>query len=96
MQHIQDVKMGTQAHAAYKGFIQFLKTRFELKEGMDGMSHISSFLGMNVTWTDDRSWVRIDQSFSIEKLVTGSGVTINIPRYTPLPPGTEIMLTDSP
>ena len=75
-------KVGTQAHAAYKRFIEFFKTRFEFKEGTAGMELISSFLGMNVTWAADRNWVRIDQPLTIEKLVTGSGVNTNIPRYT--------------
>ena len=60
------------------------------------MELVRSFLGMNVTWAEDGSWVRIDQPLAIDKLVNGSGVNSAIPRHTPLPPGTEIMLTDCP
>ena len=54
------------------------------------------FLGMNLTWADDGSWLRIDQPHAIEKLVLGSKVDVSIAKYTPLPPGTEVMLNDYP
>jgi hypothetical protein len=77
-------------------FVEFLKTKFELSGDPDGMELINSFLGMNITWAPDRSWVRIDQPHAIDKLVKDSGVDVSIPHFTPLPPGTEVMLTDQP
>jgi len=89
-------KPETDAQYAYIDFIKFIKTRFKLKDDSDGLDLISSFLGMNITWADDRSWIRIDQPLAIAKLVEGSGVDISIPKFTPLPPSTEIQLTDCP
>jgi hypothetical protein len=86
----------SEAHHAYLAFISFLKTRFTLKNDCDGMELITSFLGMNFVWAPDRSWVRIDQPHSINKMVEGSGVDVSRPHFTPLPPGTEIMRTDCP
>ena len=89
-------KLGSCAHKNYLKFMDFLKTRFDLKDNMDGMDKIESFLGMNLTWADDGSWLRIDQPHAIEKLVLGSKVDVSIAKYTPLPPGTEVMLNDCP
>ena len=40
--------------------------------------------------------MRIDQPHAIEKLVIGSGADVSIPKFTPLPPSTEVMLNDCP
>ena len=88
---------GSDAERVYVEFIKFLKTRFDLKDDSDGMDLISSFLGMNFTWADDRSWVRIDQPHAIDKMVTRAGASVTErPHFTPLPPGTEVMLDDCP
>ena len=87
---------GTDAHAVYLEFVQHLKSRFKMKGDCDGMDMIQSFLGMCFTWAEDYSWIRIDQPHAIDKLVLGSGVDVNKPHHTPLPPGTEIMLDDCP
>jgi hypothetical protein len=86
----------SQAHDVYLAFIVFLKTRFTLKNDCDGMDLIRSFLGMNITWGPNLAWVRIDQPHAISKLVEGSGVDTSRAHFTPLPPGTEVMLDEKP
>jgi hypothetical protein len=87
-------KLNSQAEQVYKAFIAFLQDRFELQD--DGMGELDSFLGMNITWSPDRSAVRIDQPGAIKELLTTSGLIDSHPRYTPFPPNKEVMLTDCP
>ena len=87
---------GSEAEAAYKGFIKFLKTRFKLKDDADGMEILSSFLGMNIQWGPNGEWVRVDQPHAISKLVEGSKVDVSKPHFTPLPPKTEVQISSCP
>ena len=87
---------GSNAHEVYLAFMRHLKTKFTMKDDCDGMDIVNSFLGMNFTWSEKLDWVRIDQPHAIKKLVQGSDVDITKPHFTPLPPGTEVMLLDCP
>jgi len=87
---------GSNAHEVYLAFVDHLKERFTMKDNCDGMDVVDSFLGMNFTWSSLLDWVRIDQPHAIDKLVKGSGEDVSKPHFTPLPPGTEVMLDECP
>ena len=67
-----------------------------MKDNCDGMDVVNSFLGMNFTWSPLLDWMRTDQPHAIDKLVKGSGEDVSKPHFTPLPPGTEVMLDECP
>ena len=87
---------GSNSHEVYLAFHAHLEKRFTMKDGCDGMDVVYSFLGMNFTWSPSLDWVRIDQPHAIDKLVSGSDVDTTKPHFTPLPPGTEVMIDECP
>jgi hypothetical protein len=68
----------------------FLHTDLFLKMiWVEWMHVVKSLLGMDFTWENDKSWLRIDHPHAIDNMPQGSGVEL-ISKFTPLPPGTEV------
>ena len=80
--------------AAYTEFIDYIKSNFELQD--DGHQVCTDFIGMNISWGPDNSWVRIDQPKFINNMLGEHGFAECRTQKTPAIPGVLLSTLDSP
>jgi len=86
-----DNNHGRELHAE---LIAMFKNRFELQD--DGESDCTGFLGMQLRWAPNKSWVRISTPGIISRLLESEGLADCTPAPTPGCPKTLISDRDCP